>query len=83
MGSAGEKLLEQMRSAKAGWKPDDLHRLFMYFGFRCREGGKHRIYIHEKHTDVRDTVSRHGELPVGYVQDAVKKVDEVLRRERR
>ena len=81
--SAASKLLERMRASKAGWGPDDLHRLFLGFGFRCREGARHRIYIHERYPDIRDTVPRHGELPVGYIQDAVKIIDQVLERNAR
>lgn len=81
MPTSAEKLLARMRASKTGWGPSDLHRLYMGFNFRCREGARHSIYIHTRYTDIRDTVSRHGELPVGYVQAALKNVDEVLRRE--
>jgi len=70
-----------MRQSKQGWGQDDLHTLYCGFGFVCREGAKHRVYIHSKYRDIRDTVSRQGRLPIGYITDAIKKVDEVLRRE--
>lgn len=38
-----------------------------------------RVYIHERYSWIRDTVSRHGRLPIGYIGDAIKNVDEVLR----
>jgi hypothetical protein len=81
VGRAAEKLLERMRQSSRGWGPDDLHALYMGHGFRCREGAKHRIYIHTRYPWIRDTVTRHGKLPVGYVTDAVKKIDEVLRQD--
>ena len=33
-------LLERMRRSKAGWRPDDLARLFSSFGFDAVAGGK-------------------------------------------
>jgi hypothetical protein len=81
--SAAEKLLVRMRASKVGWGPNDLHTLYKGFEFRCREGARHRIYIHTRYPDIRDTVSRHGELPIGYVQDALKNIDEVLARDGR
>jgi hypothetical protein len=79
--SAAEKLLAKMRQTKQGWGQNHLHTLYLGFGFTCREGAKHRVYIHSKYKDIRDTVSRQGSLPTGYITDAIKKVDEVLRRE--
>lgn len=79
MPSAAEKLLARMRQTKQGWGPDDLHTLYLGFGFRCREGAKHRVYIHTRYPWIRDTVSRQGRLPIGYIRDAIKHVDEVLR----
>jgi hypothetical protein len=70
-----------MRQSKQGWGQKDLDTLFLGFGFTCREGAKHCVYIHSKYRDIRDTVSRQGSLPTGYVTDAIKKVDEVLRRD--
>lgn len=81
MASAAEKLLARMRQTKQGWGPDDLHAVYVGFGFMFREGAKHRVYIHCRYRDIRDTVSRQGRLPIGYVRDLIKNVDEVLRRD--
>ncbi len=81
MASAAEKLLARMRQTKQGWGPDDLHTVYVGFGFTFREGAKHRVYIHGRYHDIRDTVSRQGSLPIGYVRDLIKNVDEVLRRD--
>jgi hypothetical protein len=81
--STAAKLLEAMRASKHGWGPEDLDKLYRGFDFECREGAKHRIYIHRRYREIRDTVTRSGRLPIGYVADAVKKVDEVKRRDGR
>lgn len=75
MPNAGEKLLEAMRQTKHGWGADDLHALYVAFGFWYREGPKHRVYIHKEFPELRATVARHGSLPVGYAQTAVKLID--------
>ena len=69
---AGEKLFERMRRSKAGWGQKDLEVLYTSFGFTFRDKGPHRVYRHPKYLQLRATVSRHGELPVGYVQTAIK-----------
>jgi hypothetical protein len=75
--SQAEKLLEKMRNSKAGWSADDLHSLYVSFGFDFREGGKHRIYIHPEFPELRATVARHGSLAVGYIQHAISLVDKL------
>lgn len=79
MSSAAEKILARMRQTKQGWGPGDIHTLYLGFGFTFREGAKHRVYIHSRYRHIRDTVSRQGRLPIGYITDAIKKVDEILR----
>ncbi len=49
MPSAAEKLLARMRQTKEGWGQDDLHTLYLGFGFNFREGAKHRVYIHSRY----------------------------------
>lgn len=79
MGSAADKLLARMRRTKHGWGPDDLHSLYAGFGFACRQGAKHRVYIHSRYHWLRATASRQGRLPVGYISDAIRTIDEVQR----
>lgn len=83
MPSAAEKLREAMRQTKHGWGQNDLHTLYLGFGFWCREGQKHRIYIHMEFPELRATVARQNNLPAGYVQVALKRIErlEELRRE--
>jgi hypothetical protein len=64
-----------MRKSKKGWGCQDLHTLYMGFGFGCREGRKHRVYIHLEYPELRGTVARHTDLPPGYVQHAISLID--------
>jgi len=73
-------LLERMRRSKGGWRPDDLARLYSSFGFDALEGAKHKLYIHPIYPDLRATVTHSSTLPVGYVSQAVRIVDELRKR---
>lgn len=75
--SKAEKILEKMKNSKQGWTPDDLHTLYTGFGFAYREGGKHMIYYHPTHPELMATVARHGVLVVGYVQHALKLIEQL------
>lgn len=75
--SKAEKLLEKMRNSKVGWSADDLHTLYVGFGFEFREGGKHMIYIHPEFPELRSTVARHSTLAVGYIQHAISLIDKL------
>lgn len=75
--SKTEKLLEKMRNSKAGWSADDLHTLYIGFGFDFREGGKHIIYIHPEYPELRATVARHSTLAIGYIQHAINLIDKL------
>jgi hypothetical protein len=75
MPSAAESLLERMRKSKHGWGCDDLHTLYLGFGFGCREGGKHRVYIHVEYPELRATVARHSDLPAAYVRHAINLIE--------
>jgi len=76
-----EKLLEKMRASKHGWGADDLHSLLIRFNFLLRQGGKHIFYYHRDFPDIHMTVARHRSLPVGYIQKAIKLIDELKRRQ--
>ncbi len=75
--SKADKLLEKMRNSKAGWSADDLHTLYVGFGFDFREGGKHIIYIHPDFPELRATVARHRTIAVGYIQHAISLIDKL------
>lgn len=70
-------MLEKMRNTKAGWGPDDLHALYIGFGFEFREGRGHTIYIHPKYPELRATVARHRSLAIGYIQTAISLIDKL------
>ena len=72
--SAADDLFEQMSRSKAGWTAEDLETLYRGFGFSRREGGKHVVYSHPVHRELRATVTRSKSLPVGYIQTALKLV---------
>jgi predicted RNA binding protein YcfA (HicA-like mRNA interferase family) len=73
--SKAEKLFKKMKNSKHGWTPDDLHTLYTGFGFEFREGGNHRIYYHPEYPEMMVTVARHGSAVVGYIQTAIKVIE--------
>ena len=75
--SQADKLLERMKNSKAGWGADDLHALYVGFGFEFREGGRHVIYIHPKFPELRATVARHKTLAIGYIQHAISLIEKL------
>ena len=75
--SKAEKLLNKMRTSKAGWSFEDLEVLYTGFGFEKREGGKHTVYIHPDFPELRATVARHRTLAAGYIQHAISLIDQL------
>ena len=78
MPSKAEKLLEQMRNSKSGWKRADLDKLYEGFGFVISHGGRHDIAKHPTFPQLRATLTHHKELAKGYVEFAVKLVDRLV-----
>lgn len=78
MTSKAEKLLEQMRNSKSNWKRADLDKLYEGFGFDISHGGNHDIAKHPKYPQLRATLPRHRVLAKGYVEFAVKLVEQLL-----
>ena len=78
MTSKAEKLLEQMRNSKSNWKRADLDKLYEGFGFVISHGGNHDIVKHPRYPHLRATLPRHRVLAKGYVEFAVKLVDQLL-----
>ena len=76
-----EKILVRMRGTKHGWGYEDLKHLYLGFGFEIDEGGKHALFIHPKYPQLRATVGRHRSLAVGYVQYAIRTIDELQKLE--
>lgn len=79
-GDAAQKMLERMRKSASGWGQRDFERLLGGFGFKWREGGKHRIYFHQHFSDLCISVPRHNTLREWVARDAVKLIDELTNR---
>lgn len=75
--SKANKLYARLLASKKGWKLKDLESLYLSFGFEKIEGGKHILFIHPIHKELRATVTRHGDLAIGYLQHAQKIIDEL------
>lgn len=78
-GNSALKLLERMRNTRSGWGQNDFDLLFSGFGF-ISKGRKHAIYFHPKFPDLAMGVPRHNKLKEWVARDAVKLIDELLRR---
>ncbi len=78
MPTKAEKLLERMRNSKSNWKRADLDSLYEGFGFVIKHGGNHDIVKHSSFPQLRATLPRHRQLAKGYVEFAVKLVDQLL-----
>lgn len=79
-GDAAQKLLERMRRSASGWGQTDFEHLLSGYGFKWKEGKKHRIYIHSKFQDLLISVPRHNSLKEWVARDAVKLIDELISR---
>lgn len=79
-GSAAQKLLERMRKTSSGWGQRDFEHLLTGFDFGWKEGKKHRIYIHRKFQDLLISVPRHNSLRQWVARDAIKLIDELIKR---
>jgi hypothetical protein len=78
MPSKAEKLLEHMRNSKSGWKRPDLDKLYEGFGFIITHGTNHDIIKHPDFSQLRTTLPRHRVLAKGYVESAVKLIEQLL-----
>lgn len=78
MGTRAHKLLERMRASKAGWKRNDLDRLYERFGFIIKHGGRHDKVYHPEYPQIFAFLPRHTKLARGYVEQAVKNIDKFI-----
>ena len=70
--SSAEKLFERAQRTKAGWRLEELRRLYKGYGFDVEEGAKHIMFIHPKYPQLAATVTRKRTLAVGYISRAVE-----------
>ena len=76
---SAEKLLARLRNTKAGWSESELWQVLTAHGFLSREG-KHTVYSHPEHSDLRLVVPRDRELKKIYPREAEKLIDKLLSR---
>ena len=79
--SAADKLFERARRSKAGWRLEELRRLYRGFGFDLEEGAKHIMFIHPRYPQLTATVTRSRTLAVGYIARAVELITTLKRLE--
>ncbi|MCU0512507.1 MAG: hypothetical protein MUE40_08035 [Anaerolineae bacterium] len=81
MSSKTDKQLKKLRQTRAGWRADDLRKLYEQYGFRIRSGTKHDIITHPDFPELRDMLPHScGELAPDYARDALKSIEKVLSR---
>jgi predicted RNA binding protein YcfA (HicA-like mRNA interferase family) len=78
MASKAEKLLKRMRQSTKDWSSQDLIRLYEGFGFIVTHGASHDIVKHPDYPSLRTTLPRHKFLARGYVEYAIKLIDQLL-----
>ena len=70
--ASAEKLFQRAKRTKAGWRLEELRRLYVGYGFDSEEGAKHIMFIHPKYPHLAATVTRKRTLAVGYVAKAIE-----------
>jgi len=74
--SKRDKALARARNSPKGWTALELGSLLGKFGFTYTAGGKHDHYESPRDASLYMPVPRgSGELPAGYVRDAVRHID--------
>jgi len=66
-----------MRQSSAGWKPEELYRLYEDFGFEIRHGSNHDVVKHPKYLQLRATVPRHSPIRKVYVKQAIALIEQL------
>ena len=69
-----------MHRSPSGWGQTDFEHLLEGFGFKWKEGKRHRIYSHHKFPDLSISVPRHNALKEWVARDAVKLINELINR---
>ena len=81
MARSAEQLLERMRRSPNGWGEQDMRTVLKGHGFKFREG-KHTVYEHETHAELRILVPRHRDLRAWVARDVVKLIESLAQQER-
>ena len=82
MARGAQQLLERMKRSASGWGEQDMRSVLADHGFKYREGGKHTVYQHEKHGELRISVPRHRKLKPWVARDVVKLIESLANLER-
>ena len=80
MPSEADRLLERARRSSAGWRRQEIDRLYQGFGFRIRQGSNHDVVTHPDflgNLELRGTLPRHSEIAKEYVRAAVKHIEKL------
>jgi len=77
MTSKAQKLLERMKQSRAGWKKQDLDKLYKSFGFIITHGGSHDIVKHPNFPQLRTTLPRHNFIAKVYVDFAIELIEKL------
>ena len=82
MGTEAIKLLQRMHDSKAGWKRNDLDRLYEGFGFIIKKGrGPHDKIFHPDHPELFAFVPRHTKLGEYNITNALKLIERLQKLE--
>ncbi len=71
-----------MESSPSSFRPQDIKKVLIGYGFEFREGSKHTVYQHSLYSDLVIAVPRHSELRAWVARDVVKLVRTLGQREK-
>lgn len=75
MSTKAEKLLERMRASQAGWKRNDLDRLYEGYGFIIIPGGNHDKVYHPDFPQLVTSLPRHNRVATYIVRQAIRMIE--------
>ena len=75
MARGAQQLLERMKRSPHGWGEEDMKAVLTGHGFKYRQGGRHTVYQHEKHGELRIAVPRHRDLKPWVARDVIRLIE--------
>jgi hypothetical protein len=69
------KTLAAMRNSAAGWKQEDIERVYLGFGFDVWSGKNHDIARHPKYREIQGMWPRHGSIAKAYIRELIRNID--------